>query len=110
MRLPNGHRAEIGDKLEEYCLNADHPRGKNKARVFKSALGLTVANSYLLREALLVAAAHSAEVQVTGDKGYGMTYQMIFPMATAAGSAKVMTGWIVETGTDFPRLTTCYIL
>ena len=110
MKLPNGHRAELGDKLEEYCLNADHPRGKNKARVFRSALGVTVANSYLLREAIQEAATNSTEAQVTGDKGYGMTYQMIFPMVTDAGEAKIMTGWIVEAGTDFPRLTTCYIL
>ena len=110
MKLPNGHRAELGDKLEEYCLNADHPRGKNKARVFKSALGITVANAYLLRDAILGAAATSAEIRETGDNGYGMTYQMIFRMESHAGSAAVMTGWIVEKGTNFPRLTTCYIL
>ena len=37
MKLPNGDHAivEIG-KLLEYCLNSQHPRGRNKARVFAS--------------------------------------------------------------------------
>ena len=37
MRLPNGERAVIDiRKLQEYCLNSQHPRGRNKARVFAS--------------------------------------------------------------------------
>ncbi len=110
MKLPNSYRAELGDKLKAYSLNAEHPRGKNKARVFKSALGLTMANSYVLHDAILEAAADSTEVRETGDNGYGMTYQMTFQMETDRGRANIMTGWIVEIGTDFPRLTTCYIL
>ena len=35
MKLPNADRAVIdAAKLRGYCLNADHPRGKQKARVF----------------------------------------------------------------------------
>jgi len=29
-------------KLRDYCLSPEHPRGRHKARVFASALGLTV--------------------------------------------------------------------
>ena len=28
-------------KLRDYCLNEEHPRGRHKARVFRSRLGLT---------------------------------------------------------------------
>ena len=35
MKLPNGERAIVDTrKLLEYCLNSEHPRGRNKARVF----------------------------------------------------------------------------
>ena len=41
MRLPNPSRAFVdASKLRDYCLNAQHPRGRHKARVFASALGL----------------------------------------------------------------------
>jgi hypothetical protein len=41
-KLPNGERARIPmEKLTDYCLNPDHPRGKDKARVFASLLGIT---------------------------------------------------------------------
>ena len=40
--LPNGERARIPmEKLTDYCLNPDHPRGKDKARVFAALLGIT---------------------------------------------------------------------
>jgi hypothetical protein len=48
MRIPNGHRANLGTKLEDYVLNPAHIEGRHKARVFGSALGITVANSRLL--------------------------------------------------------------
>ena len=48
-------------KLRSYCLNPRHPRGRHKARVFASALGITRENAGLLRQALLEA-AESAEV------------------------------------------------
>jgi hypothetical protein len=44
MRLPNGNRADLGTKLEDYVLNPRHREGRHKARVFESALGLTLAN------------------------------------------------------------------
>ena len=42
MKLPNGDRAYLGDKLERYCLNPNHPKGKNKANLFRQRLGLTL--------------------------------------------------------------------
>ncbi|WP_164516940.1 DUF6883 domain-containing protein [Microcystis viridis] len=39
MKLPNGELAEISmEKLIGYCLNPEHSRGKNQARVFRSRL------------------------------------------------------------------------
>jgi hypothetical protein len=41
MRLPGAERATIPtDKLVRYALDPEHPRGRHKARVFASALGI----------------------------------------------------------------------
>jgi len=41
-KLPNGESARIPvEKLIDYCLNPAQPRGKDKAHVFASVLGLT---------------------------------------------------------------------
>ena len=42
MKLPNADRAVIEiEKLRDYCLSSSHPRGRHKARVFVTALGIT---------------------------------------------------------------------
>ena len=42
-KLPNAERAVVDiAKLRDYSLNPTHDVGKHKARVFRSALGLTV--------------------------------------------------------------------
>jgi hypothetical protein len=52
--LPNWKLAVIPDgKLELYCLNPFHPKGKDKARVFKSVLGLTVKDAFKLENLIL---------------------------------------------------------
>jgi hypothetical protein len=46
MKLPYAESAIVDvRKLRDYCLSAAHPRGKHKARVFASALGLTAEDS-----------------------------------------------------------------
>jgi hypothetical protein len=110
VKLPNGGRADLGRKLEDYVLSTQHREGRHKARVFDSALGIGLTNRDLLREAILRAAATSDYVEGHGDNGHGMVYSLRFPMRTPKGSATVVTAWIVRHGEDFPRLTTCYIL
>ena len=109
MKLPNPHKAvvEIG-KLRDYTLNVDHPGGKHKARVFKAALGLTVQQADWLRNRAL-------ELAVTGEAGrgstsaFGDTYVIDAWVTYKGRTALVRFSWIVEFGTDFPRLTSCYI-
>jgi hypothetical protein len=41
MKLPNAEKAFVDiEKLSGYCLNTAHERGKHKARLFSSVLGL----------------------------------------------------------------------
>lgn len=110
MKLPKGERADLGTKLEEYVLNPAHREGRHKARLFESALGITLANLELLRQAILAAAANSDQAQPCGDNGHGVVYSLRFRLETPKGSAVVLTAWIVRHGEDFPRMTTCYIV
>lgn len=110
MKLPNGDRADLGTKIEDYVLNPAHWEGRHKARVFESALGITLANQELLRDAILSAAASSDEAKTLGDNGHGDVYVLTFVFVTAHGRATILTAWIIRYDEDFPRLATCYIL
>ena len=110
MKLPNPERAVIdAEKLKSYCLSADHPRGRHKARVFASALGFTADHAEELRE-ILLAAACTHEVISGEQDGYGQRYYLDVRVTGLAGQATVRSGWIVCRGEDFARLTSCYVL
>ena len=105
-KLPNPENDVVETrKLRDYCLSPEHPRGRHKARVFASALGLTVDDSQELRRALL-AAALSEQALVAEEDQYGQRYMLDFEMS----SAVVRSGWMVRSGEDFPRFTSCWVL
>jgi hypothetical protein len=108
--MPNGDRAVVEvDKLTEYCLNSAHPRGRHKARVFESALGITAADADILRDALLGAAVSGDAVMGEGDE-YGQRYLVELEISGPAGHASVRSAWIVRAQEDFPRFVSCYVL
>lgn len=110
MKLPNGIRAVIDiEKLRDYCLSAQHPEGRHKARVFLSALEMTSSDAAKLREILLVAAANN-EALVTGKDQYGCRYALDVLVTWKRREALVRSAWIIKTSEDFPRLVSCYIL
>lgn len=109
MRLPNCHKAVVEiEKLRDYSLNPNHPVGKHKARVFKAALGITLSDAEWLRErALEIALSDDAipgAASVFGDK-----YVIDSVLEYKGMSAVVRFSWIIEFGTEFPRLTSCYV-
>ncbi|MUL39357.1 DUF6883 domain-containing protein [Gloeocapsopsis dulcis] len=59
MKLPNGAKAQLGDKPERYCLNMEHPKGKDKAIMFGDRLGITLFSRVILANALLESAIAS---------------------------------------------------
>jgi len=96
-------------KLRDYCLSATHPTGKHKARVFAAVLGLTAADAADLRDALLDA-ARTLDATLGESDQYGQRYTIDLIMVGPAGVGTVRSGWIVRTGEEFARLTTCYVL
>jgi hypothetical protein len=110
MRLPNGGHAIVDPaKLRDYVLNPHHPRGRHKARVFASALGIFQSDAEFLRMSLLNAAQ---TVNATpGEKDlYGERFTLDFECVHHERKAIVRSNWIVLTGEPFPRLTTCFVL
>ncbi len=78
------------EKLRDYCLSETHPRGRHKARVFRSRLGLVAADAELLRQTLLDAALNrQVDLRPTDADDYGQRYVLDFSMATAVGTAVV---------------------
>jgi hypothetical protein len=65
MKLPGSADAIVElSKLRDYCLDPHHPRGRHKARVFLSAVGLAQTDAELLRAALIQAACEADAVAV----------------------------------------------
>jgi len=109
MPLSNAEQAVVEiQKLRDYCLNPNHPRGKHKARVFESALGLTREDAEKLRSALLTAIREEKAEQLFEDE-YGTRYCVDFQMDVASSRAEIRSVWIVRLDETFPRLVTCYV-
>ena len=81
MKVPNPDRAVVDiRKLTNYCLSHEHLRGKHKARVFLSALGMTSAHAGELRDVLLNKVRSEECVVGTVDE-YGARYIVAFTFA-----------------------------
>jgi len=110
MKLPNANRAVIEiEKLRDYCLSINHPRGRHKARVFATALGITSDDAEELRRAILSAVVNKEAAPTEYDE-YGQRYVVDFTMIRQGRRADIRTSWIVRSGEDNPRLTSCYVL
>lgn len=109
MILPNAERAFLDiRKLRDYTLNPRHLAGGNKARVFASCLGIGPQDAELLRSACLHAILANEAIEKVADS-HGQRYQVDFVMQHQGKSATIRTGWIIRTGEEVPRLTSCYV-
>lgn len=110
MLIPNAENAVVDiRKLRDYCLNPEHDDGKHKARLFPSILGITPDNAEKLRQ-ILLEVIQSHEAQLGRRDGFGQRYTLDFTIEWQNRSAILRSGWIIEHGSEIPRLTTCYPL
>lgn len=114
MKLPNAERAVVDiEKLRDYSLNLNHPKGKHKARVFQAALGLKVDDAERLREMIMEAVLVS-EAKTQQPTTYGQRFVVDFNVTGfdkfVATTVTVRSAWIIRNDEDFPRLTSCFIL
>jgi hypothetical protein len=108
--LPRGDQAVVDlEKLISYVLNPDHRLGRNKARVFKSAFGLTAADADVLAAALRSAAA-TRPAHLEREDAYGRHFSLNFEFAFAGRTAAIRSLWVVRTGEEAPRFVSAFVL
>ncbi|NJP09740.1 MAG: hypothetical protein HC866_09835 [Leptolyngbyaceae cyanobacterium RU_5_1] len=108
MKLPNGELAIIPiEKLLGYCLNSEHPRGKHKARVFKSTLGITPDNVDQLYQ-LVQQAAVGGEVVQERSTEFGQEFKLDWTIPGVDG-IQLRTIWIIAQDTSEPQLVSAFI-
>jgi hypothetical protein len=71
------HAHALLEKLCDYPLNSEHPRGKNKAIVFRSALGFTINGAERLRSIVLDAVLTFDAVETTPNEYENASILMI---------------------------------
>ena len=110
MLIPHAERAVVDiRKLRDYCLNPMHREGKQKARLFAAALDMTAHDAVDLREILLqVVKTHDAQLGRRDE--YGQRYRIDFALEWRGKRAIIRSAWMIEHGSDTPRLTSCYPL
>ena len=109
VRLPRARDATIPTaKLVSYALSTTHERGRHKARVFASALGITASDWRYLHDQIL-AALPDSEVRSTHVTPFGIAYEVIVMIDGLKGrTVPVVTTWIVAS-TAAPRLTSTWV-
>ena len=107
-KLPNGERARIPmEKFTDYCLNPDHPRGKDKARVFAALLDITRDNADALA-ALVRQAAMEGDITQESMTVFGRYYRVDWAIPTR-GNAMLRTIWEIAPGEEVPRLISAFM-
>ena len=110
MLIPHAENAVVDiRKLRDYCLNLEHDDGKHKARLFSSILGMTADDAEELRQILLEVVKTQA-AQLGRLDEFGQRYTLDFTVQWQNKSTRLRSGWIIEQGSDIPKLTTCYPL
>ena len=96
-------------KLRDYSLDPIHSKGKHKARVFASALGLTRNDAEWLRDELL-RAAKELDCTLGPRTEHGQRYVIVFDLKRGDKIAPIRSVWNIRPDEDFPRLITCFVI
>ena len=108
--LPHGKEAVLDiRKIEHYCLNPLHPRGRHKARVFRDALDLQRGDAPWLRDAILNAALVEEAVEIAADE-WGSRWRFDAALRRHGKTAVVRTIWLVRGQERVPKFVTCWVL
>lgn len=107
---PFGDNVSISEaKLTDYILSPTHRIGANKARVFKSALGIGLAEVAVLRSALLDAARTQSPLLIRQDK-FGQHYAIVFKLTYGTKSAFVRSLWMIRSGDDVAKFVSAFVV
>ena len=110
MLIPNANNAIVDiRKLRDYCLNLEHDDGKHKARLFSSILGMKAENAEELK-LILLEMIKTHEAKLGRSDIFGQRYTVDFEITWQNRNATLRSGWIIEHGSNIPKLTSCYPL
>ena len=108
MKLPNLERAAIDiAKLTGYVLNANHPEGRHKARVFLSALGIGANDARWFADAIRIAVGN-ADALLQADTEWGTIYRVDVEIKRTERCAMVRTAWLCKQ--EETKLVTCFVI
>jgi hypothetical protein len=110
VKLPNIEDARINrTKIVDYLLAVDHPEGAGKATSFPR-FGFSIADWQTFAGAP-ISHARVCRASKVSESRFGTKYQIDGPLACPDGrSPAIRAVWIVDAGTDFPRLITAHPL
>ena len=108
MKLPNGERAYVAqEKITHFLLRHDHKYGQSRARFF-SRFGFHVDRWQELADTLLHQGTRY-EITDAMEIDIGVKYVVDGEIETPDGrNPLVRTVWMVDTGSNAPRLITAY--
>jgi len=110
MKIPNAEHAIVDiRKLRDYCLNSQHNKGKHKARLFSSILGMNSNDAEELRN-ILLEAVMKQNAQLAEKDARGQRWTLDFTLTWQDKQATIRSGWIIEVNSDIPKLTTAFPL
>jgi hypothetical protein len=92
-------------KITNYAMNPDHPVGRNKYRVIKSATGLDVGDADLIERQIRTGIRGGTPRIGKADR-FGQRWSVDVPLTGPRGTILVRTGWILDVGSSTPRMTT----
>ena len=94
------------EKLTDYCLNPDHARGKDKARVFAAALGITRDSAHVLED-LVRQAAREGDITKEARTVWGQYYRVDWVIPSRVEVLRTI--WEIAPGEGIPRLVSAFI-
>ncbi|WP_228016635.1 DUF6883 domain-containing protein [Synechocystis sp. LEGE 06083] len=86
MKSPNAAQADYLEKINNYCLNFDHGRGKDKAYLFQKKLGITLENAEILIQAIEKATI-TEQALIHKENNFGKYYNLKFFLKTEQGKS-----------------------
>jgi hypothetical protein len=96
-------------KLEDYCLDASHLKGRHKARVFHQALGIGRADAQWLKDRILEGLPTGTARELAADE-FGTRWRIDIGITRQHRQVVVRTLWIIRTGESDLRFVTCWVL
>ena len=108
--LPGADKAVVPiEKFTKYALEPKHPRGSDKARVFRSVLGYTKENAEIL-VARIKENVDKYPVVFKGMGNHGAKYEILMEIEGINGrKGVIVTAWQIDHDTDYPKLISAYV-